>query len=1459
LNFESLLKPRRLAWVGAGIATFLLVAIVGLYAAVLSSPGRAFIAEQVSARLSDEAMTVEMSPPEGNLFGTFSVEEVSVATRQGGRLTVSGAAIDWSPLALLRGRLAIESVEVRRILDDGFLDAPPESGEDSESGALPGLEISVGRIRVGEIDLRSSMFGDGQRMALDGSLSVEDALAAAAATLRLTRLDGGDGHAEATLDYRSRPARFAAHLAIAEPQGGLIGSLAGLPKGTPLSVSVDGDGPPENWRGTLSAAATGFAKADAALIVAISEPGITVSIDGGGEVLAAIPETLRNVLASRISLRTDISYRTGEAISVSALHAESGDVSVQGNGSYRLADGGIDGAFDIKAGLGQPDAFGVVGLSLRDARVGITLSGTMAEPVLAAQLAAAAPSFEPVHATAVTGHAAVAPLQPGTWSVKGAVKLDGLDLAETVPPGLLGSVLDLQFDGFALEDGNIPHLGVSFSSGPLSGTASVTIGQDGAADGDYSVRLTTIRPLGEVAGFGADGVLAASGRYSLDALATALRADTAGSLQQVSGAPERLAALFGQESTFGATVVWKSGAGVTVSDASVVTPAGRIAASGTLDAAMENITAEYSISIGDASRLSRLAGMPLAGSVNAAGTAGGKMAAPQIRAQIQVANLAVDGNQLGDIALGASAAVKGASVAADLRLGGKLRGQALGGDIALAVTPETLRASRIDLRLGGASLNGKLDVRFDGMKMDGDLVAQLGDLADLPLQDSIPKLAGAAAIRATMRSDAGQQLVVAVNGRQVGVFAGTSDEIRSESITGSFRIGDPFGDPSIDGTARLAKASLAGGSLDSVDVTLRGGRTQLGWAVTADGKLAVPVAVAAAGTLSLRDPALTVDVAKFEGEADGHPFALLSPLQVRLQDESLTSSTFALSLGPGRLDAEIAMTPQTVTGSARLTGIPASIATMAAPNLALDGDLSSTLLVRGSRQRPIVSLAVTGRDIRPHGVPREDFAGLSLDMSVEQGDASLSAVLDIAGSDDMRVHGDVRTVPLVALDDPWIAPIGLQPLAGSVTATGELALVDRLVGLGGDRLVGAVSAQASVSGTLRQPAVHGDVRLTGGAYEGVATGVVLRQVEGHIAFTGNEARIVSLSAGDVRDGTLTGSGAVAISDAENMSGNLQIALNRFTVLQRPELDAVASGTIALAGSLAAPKLVGKLTVDNSEIRIPDKLPASVAELNVVEINGPGTVTAGPATAEEPSLSHTLAVALDLDIDFPGRSFVRGRGLDSEWGGKLHVGGDSDKPVLAGALNAVRGTFAFAGKTFVVKSGSVTFLDGPAAEPEIDAVAEASLPNLVARVRIQGKASQPGITVSSEPSLPQEEVLAQILSGRSTGQLSAVQALQLAQTAATLSGTGGANIVDKIRQTLGVDVLNVEADGATGSGATLKAGKYVSDDVFLSVSQGTEPGSQKVGVEVDVLPNVSVDIGVGGAASGNVGVNWKYDY
>ena len=65
---------------------------------------------------------------------------------------------------------------------------------------------------------------------------------------------------------------------------------------------------------------------------------------------------------------------------------------------------------------------------------------------------------------------------------------------------------------------------------------------------------------------------------------------------------------------------------------------------------------------------------------------------------------------------------------------------------------------------------------------------------------------------------------------------------------------------------------------------------------------------------------------------------------------------------------------------------------------------------------------------------------------------------------------------------------------------------------------------------------------------------------------------------------------------------------------------------------------------------------------------------------------------------------------------------------------------------------------------------------------------------------------------------------------------------------------------TGAQApTLEAGKYVLDNVYVGVEQGTDPGAgTTVRVNIDLFPHVSVEGRTSNESSG-MGINWKLDY
>ena len=224
-----------------------------------------------------------------------------------------------------------------------------------------------------------------------------------------------------------------------------------------------------------------------------------------------------------------------------------------------------------------------------------------------------------------------------------------------------------------------------------------------------------------------------------------------------------------------------------------------------------------------------------------------------------------------------------------------------------------------------------------------------------------------------------------------------------------------------------------------------------------------------------------------------------------------------------------------------------------------------------------------------------------------------------------------------------------------------------------------------------------------------------------------------------------------------------------------------------------------------------------------------------------------------------KAFLRGRGLDSEWGGWVDVGGTADKPIVTGELRALRGSFSLIGKTFGLERGLVRFDGNPKIDPALDLRFTRTGETQVSVV-VTGRVSDPKIELASDPSMPQSEIVSSLLFGKGSGKLTPLEAVQLADALATLAGkSGSAGIAERIRDALGLDVLTV-GEGTPGSAIPqVSAGRYLTDKVFVGVEPPTGKGSGAVNVQVDVTPNITLETEVGAGAQGSVGLNWKHNY
>lgn len=218
--------------------------------------------------------------------------------------------------------------------------------------------------------------------------------------------------------------------------------------------------------------------------------------------------------------------------------------------------------------------------------------------------------------------------------------------------------------------------------------------------------------------------------------------------------------------------------------------------------------------------------------------------------------------------------------------------------------------------------------------------------------------------------------------------------------------------------------------------------------------------------------------------------------------------------------------------------------------------------------------------------------------------------------------------------------------------------------------------------------------------------------------------------------------------------------------------------------------------------------------------------------------------------------MTGRGLDSEWAIDLTATGTASNVNLKGDATMVRGSLDLAGRPFVFDSGEITF-DGPVNSARISVDAERSVNGFVARVQVSGKPSNPVFELSSTPDLPQDEILSRLLFGRSSIDLSPVEAAQLASSIAKLSGRGGGfDPAAQLQSALGVDRLSIGSNDA--GNAELGVGQYLSDDVYLQLNAAGASGSS-VEVEWEPADHVSVTSETTATGENKISIRWKKDY
>ena len=1393
------------------------------------------------ALLEDMLSTPDRQIMLEGLQGVFSAnpkaDKITVHDRDGPWLELEGVEAAWSRAALLDRMLDIESLRAREVT---LLRRPLPPREPSTGGGFAALPIAVtiGVISLPRIVLAEPVAGAEAELAAAGSAQLTpEALAAQLSVFRQDRAGA------LTLDLRLQPDAnvFSADVTLEEPADGLLAELLDLPNRPAVAARLSGSGPLDDWRATLDARAGDDEVLDGRLAISRGDAGYRLEADMTASLERLVPDDYAALLAGESRLKLDVARAEDGALSIDAATLRSAglDFALSGDLTPDLVPESAMLTLQLgqagRAGLPFASLFVPGNLSVTSLLVNAELEGGASAPWRAGIVAEGVESdlggFARLAANASGEAENLAIPSARRTSFLVSATMDGIAAADPDLGAAIGSDLRLAAEGswaagapIALSD---LHIVLDDAAASFAGSATAE-----ALEGSFGVTVSDLSRLAGLAGrvlaggvqVEAEGTLGSDGGFDLK---------LSGEAFDLALGVAALDPLLAGATTLAGRVA-RDDAGLSADDLAFSNAAMTAEVNGAF--AGPALDLSVSANLADLSLVTERA----AGEARISAELSGTGDAPRVQAEANGENVVLMGRPLADAAARFSGIVAGPDTSGEAEMSGTLAGAPVSGSAQLVAGENGARLLQdVVLSVGESELTGDLVIGSDGL-VSGNVSAispDLSKVAPLFLVEA----------RGMLRAEIA---LVAEDGNQSATISATATDVGYERVTiGTAEIegrgSDLLAAPQIEGDFLLRNLVAGGLTIVSADGTAaRQGQTTL---LTADAELADGRATLMA-SLAPRDGGLSIGLDRFGFVRGGIDLSLAAPTTIMVADGTARFDDAVLTAGGGRATLS-GVAGQDLDLTVDLAAIPAALADNFAPGLGAEGTVSGSVAVSGAAAAPHARFDIAASNASVRASRNAGLGALEVSTRGDYADGRVEIASRLTGADGLAI--DVAGTAGAADG----APLDLA-IAGTV----PLSLGNRQLAARGAALSGALDVDMAVTGTASSPQFAGRVTSEGGGLVDPQSGIVLRNLSLAASVADNRLVIERLNA-ESGEGTVSAEGALGLDPAAGLPVDLAVRIRDARYVDGTLVAATFDADLTLSGEMAgSPNLAGTVTLKRTEITVPEGLPGDSVAIAVEHVAPPPPVERtlavlrarqGPAEAG----GSRGGIVLDIAVNAPRAIFVRGRGLDTELGGALRLVGPVSAISAAGSFEIVRGRLDILTQRITLDRGIVTFAGD--LDPILDFVGTTQSGEVAITVTISGRASDPEITFSSSPELPQDEILAQLIFSRSLGELSPLQIARLGAAASELAGGGGGGLLNQLRATIGLDDLDIIVDEQ--GEAALAAGRYVSENVYVGVEQGTTAESSRVTIDLDITGDVKARAGYSAEGESSLGIFFEREY
>jgi outer membrane protein assembly complex protein YaeT len=349
-------------------------------------------------------------------------------------------------------------------------------------------------------------------------------------------------------------------------------------------------------------------------------------------------------------------------------------------------------------------------------------------------------------------------------------------------------------------------------------------------------------------------------------------------------------------------------------------------------------------------------------------------------------------------------------------------------------------------------------------------------------------------------------------------------------------------------------------------------------------------------------------------------------------------------------------------------------------------------------------------------------------------------------------------------------------------------------------------------GTLADPLLSGNVEIRDGAVVIDEPRIAAEALHARLDLDGNRLNLAALSA-NLNGGTLAGSGSLAIEAGGVVDVDVEIETRDFAFDAPLDLRSLSDSDITIRSQDGDIVVGGQVTIQEAGL---------TGDINF-DTGLLATITTRPTLELTPQRNPLLErVLFNVDVDTAAPILVDNNLAKAEVTTDVRVVGTPYETGLLGRLEVAEGGLVTLNeRTFEIERGQVTFIEDRRIYPSFDLLMNTTASSYDITLGVSGEPGNTETTLTSNPPLPEPDIMAMIVTGRTLDQMRGEEYdVAREQVLSYLTGRVGSTIGRSVERATGFDVVRIEPQliaNEADPGARLTVSEDIDDNLTLTYS------------------------------------------